>query len=125
MANMSKIDGSAVEARRVGTLSNTGIELLQQFSVPEPDLDHIVQLIDNEPGLAADVLRRSNSVVFAGHTPTRDVFEAVTRIGMVETRDTALNFIDPLHAWSPRPVTSLPAIRELFLKFKTFRRTGS
>jgi len=124
MAIVSNTDVSAVEAGYGGAMPGMGIELMREFSVPEPDLDRIVQMIDNESGLAAEVLRRSNTVAFAGRTPTFDVFEAVTRLGLVEVRDTVLAFIDPLHAWSPRPVSGFPALRELVVRFKAFRRTG-
>ena len=121
MAISFQIDAGATESGPGEPVSNLATELVREFSVPEPDLDRIVQMIDSESGLAAEVLRRSNSVVFAGHTPTLDVFEAVTRLGLLEVRDTILTFIDPFHAWSPRPATNLPVIRELFSKFKAFR----
>ena len=120
---MSKTDVSADETAYGGSMPGRATELMREFSVPEPDLDRIVELIHDDPALAAEVLRRSNSVVFAGHTPVQDVFEAVTRLGMVEVRDTVLAFIDPLHAWSPRPASSFPALRGLVLKFRAFRRT--
>jgi len=124
MANMYETGMSEVETGHGEAMSNMATELLREFSVPDPDLNRIVQMVDSESGLAAEVLRRSNSVVFAGHTPTLDVFEAVTRLGMSEVRNTVLAFVDPFHAWSPRPATNLPVIRELFLKFRAFRRTG-
>jgi HD-like signal output (HDOD) protein len=67
-------------------------ELLQEFSIPEPDLDRIVQLIGDAPRLAAEVLRRSNSDMPADEHPTLDVFEAITRIGMLEARSAVLDF---------------------------------
>ena len=121
---MSPIDVNTMGAGHGETVSDLAAELVREFSVPEPDLDRSVQMIDGESGLATEILRRSNTVAFAGRTPTLDVFEAVTRLGMLEVRDAILAFIDPFHAWSPRPVTDLSAIRELFLKFRTFRRAG-
>ena len=59
-------------------------ELLEAFRDPDPDLDHIVDLIADEPSLKAEVLRRGNSVMFGGSAPAADVFEAVSRIGMYE-----------------------------------------
>jgi HD-like signal output (HDOD) protein len=68
------------------------LALLREFSIPEPDLDRIVQLIGEEPQLAAEVLRRGNSDMPADDNPTLDIFEAITRIGMLEARSAVLAF---------------------------------
>jgi len=66
--------------------------LLREFSIPEPDLDRIVQLIGDEPQLAAEVLRRGNSDLPPVDQPTQDVFEAITRIGILEARSAVRAF---------------------------------
>jgi HD-like signal output (HDOD) protein len=57
-------------------------ELRAALHDPNLNLDHIVELIASEPALAAEVLRRGNSVRFGGKEPATDVFAAVARIGM-------------------------------------------
>jgi HD-like signal output (HDOD) protein len=56
-------------------------ELRAALHDPNLNLDHIVELIASEPALAAEVLRRGNSVRFGGKEPATDVFAAVARIG--------------------------------------------
>jgi HD-like signal output (HDOD) protein len=88
MANLNRANFGAAS----GTQRPSGVvvltELLAAFREPDPDLDHIVELITIEPALAAEVLKLSNSVSFAGSEPARDVFEAVSRIGMYEAYST-------------------------------------
>jgi len=84
MANMSKKDFGVATVAALQPAREVLTELLEAFRDPDPDLDHIVDLITVEPSLTAEVLRRSNSVLFAGSEPASDVFEAVSRIGMYE-----------------------------------------
>jgi putative nucleotidyltransferase with HDIG domain len=59
-------------------------ELLALFKEPDREVDKVVQLISYEPSLTAELLRRSNSVGFAGDQPAADLFEAVVRLGFYE-----------------------------------------
>jgi HD-like signal output (HDOD) protein len=62
-------------------------ELLAAFSIPDLNLDHIVELIACEPALSTEILRRSNSVRFGGKDPTTDIFAAISRIGISEAQN--------------------------------------
>lgn len=57
--------------------------LLELFRLADPDIDRIVELIEQHPRLRAETLRRSNSV-YLGLPRTMDVFDAVNRLGFYE-----------------------------------------
>lgn len=105
MANISKTNFGAATVAQLQPAPAVLTELLEAFRDPDPDLDHIVNLIAVEPSLRSEVLRRSNSVLFAGSEPAADVFEAVSRIGMYEaysavvalTHSPRTNVFPPLH----------------------------
>jgi putative nucleotidyltransferase with HDIG domain len=59
-------------------------QLLAHFENPHCDIDQIVQLINYEPSLMAQILRSSNSAFFAGEQPPGDIFEAVSRLGFYQ-----------------------------------------
>lgn len=59
-------------------------KLLELFRDPDHDLDQLVQIIGYEPSLTAQLLRTCNSAYFAGEQPTRDIFDAVTKIGLYQ-----------------------------------------
>ena len=103
MANMSKQDFSAATVTATSPAPGVLTELLEAFRDPDPNLDHIVELITVEPSLTAEVLRRSNSVMFAGSAPAVDVFEAVSRIGMYEAYSAVMAL-----SHSPRPKVFAP-----------------
>lgn len=56
-------------------------ELLALLNHPDSDSRRVVNLIQVDPSLTAQVLRASNSVFYAGATPTLDLREAVSRLG--------------------------------------------
>lgn len=82
MANMSKTDLGGTTVTDLQPTAEVLTELLEAFREPDPNLDRIVELIAVQPSLRAEVLRRSNSVLYARSEPASDVFEAVCRIGM-------------------------------------------
>jgi HD-like signal output (HDOD) protein len=59
-------------------------DLGRQLRDPKSRIDEIGALIKRDTALAAQILRVSNSVVFAGEQRTASVEEAVTRIGFAE-----------------------------------------
>lgn len=59
-------------------------ELLGLFKQSDPDIDRIVQLIEYDPALTAEVLKRCNSAYFSRGTVISDMFQAVTRVGFYE-----------------------------------------
>lgn len=81
---MSKADFYAAKVKRLQPMPAVVTQLLRNFSDPDHDLDEAVQLLRVEPTLTAEVMRRANTVAFAGSEPATDVFEAVSRIGMYE-----------------------------------------
>ena len=91
MLNLSRTDGNVDRLKNAPAATVVLDELVSAFNVPDPDLDYIVELITVEPTLTAEVLKRSNTLAFAGKTPATDIFEAVTRIGMLETRNAVLS----------------------------------
>ena len=59
-------------------------ELLAALRDSNLNLDHIVEMIEGEPALSSEILRRGNSVRFYGKEPATDLLVAITRIGMDE-----------------------------------------
>ena len=101
MLNLSRTDGNATRLKNAPAATVVLDELVNAFNVPDPDLDYIVELITVEPALTAEVLKRSNTLAFAGKAPATDIFEAVTRIGMLETRNAVLSLTGSTRTASP------------------------
>ena len=57
-------------------------KLLSALSDPDVDLDEIVVLVAQDPVMAATVLRLCNSAYFADSSPTADLTQAITRVGL-------------------------------------------
>lgn len=81
---MNKADFYVAKVKHLQPAPTVVTKLLRTFSDPDHDLDQVVQLIRVEPTLTAEVLKRSNSVAFAGSEPATDIFTAISRIGMYE-----------------------------------------
>jgi putative nucleotidyltransferase with HDIG domain len=60
------------------------MQLLGIFKEAYPDIDRIVELIQHDPSLTAEVLKRCNSAYFAGAQKVSDIFQAVMRVGFYE-----------------------------------------
>lgn len=60
------------------------IKLIELFKQPDQEIDEVVQLITFDPSYTAEVLKRCNSVYFAGVEPVQDISEAVARLGFEE-----------------------------------------
>ena len=60
------------------------IKLMELFKQPDQEIDEVVQLITFDPSYTAEILKRCNSVYFAGAEPVQDVSEAVARLGFEE-----------------------------------------
>jgi putative nucleotidyltransferase with HDIG domain len=60
------------------------IKLLELFKQPDQDIEEVVKLITFDPPYTAEVLRRCNSVYFAGAEPVQGISEAVSRLGFEE-----------------------------------------
>jgi putative nucleotidyltransferase with HDIG domain len=59
-------------------------KLLSLFGDPDRDLDAIVELLNHDASLTAEILKRCNSASLSGSEPIADMFEAVTRLGFYE-----------------------------------------
>ncbi len=97
-------------------------ELLGLFRDPDRDIDRVVELLSHDPALTAEVLKRSNGVLFGG-SPARDMFEAVSRIGFYEVYCMVVSMfgaktksmpgvaeaLDPSKLWKHTVVTAVAA----------------
>lgn len=57
------------------------VRLISVFQQPDREVDDIVELIQQDPSLTADVLRHANSAFSVPEEPIADVFDAITWIG--------------------------------------------
>jgi hypothetical protein len=87
-------------------------QLRDFFSDPDRGVERIVALIRKHPWLAAETLRRSNTVVYGGVQRTTDIYEAVNRLGFYEVYDIVADSADkrliPLEAMDPTGNLSHP-----------------
>jgi len=87
-------------------------QLRDFFSDPDRGIERIVELIRKHPWLAAETLRRSNTVVYGGVQRTTDIYEAVNRLGFYEVYDIVADSADkrliPLEAMVPTVNLSHP-----------------
>ncbi len=87
-------------------------QLRDFFSDPDRGVERIVQFIRQHPWLAAETLRRSNTVVYGGVQRTTDIYEAVNRLGFYEVYDIVADSADkrllPLNAMDPTVNLSHP-----------------
>ena len=60
------------------------VKLLGFFRDPDRDIDQIVELIRQDPALAAEVLKNCNSALHGGDQHVSDLCEAMMRIGCYE-----------------------------------------
>ncbi len=60
------------------------LKLIELFRRPDRDVDEIVALLEQDPSLTMEVLRRCNSSFFGNETPVTDINEAVFRLGFYE-----------------------------------------
>jgi len=60
------------------------IQLLTVFRDSNHDIDQVVELVNQHPALAVEMLKRCNRMKFHGAGPVTDIFEAVSRVGFYE-----------------------------------------
>jgi HD-like signal output (HDOD) protein len=60
------------------------MQLLAVFRESNHDIDQVVELVNQHPALAVEMLKRCNRMKFHGSGPVTDIFEAVSRIGFYE-----------------------------------------
>jgi putative nucleotidyltransferase with HDIG domain len=81
---MDRIDQYIERVRHLPPATQVVSQLLTLLNDPNRDLERIVELINYDPSLAAEVLKRCNSAFFRGAVPAADISEAVTRLGFTE-----------------------------------------
>ncbi|MDR3457902.1 MAG: HDOD domain-containing protein [Verrucomicrobiae bacterium] len=60
------------------------MQLLTVFRDSDHDIDQVVDLVNQHPALAAEMIKRCNRMKFHGARPVTDIFEAVSRVGFYE-----------------------------------------
>ena len=60
------------------------MQLLAVFRDSDLDVDRVVELVNQHPLLAAEMIKRCNRMKFHGAGPVTDIFEAVSRVGFYE-----------------------------------------
>ena len=86
------------------------MQLLAVFRDSDHDIDQVVDLVNQYPTLAVEMLKRCNRMKFHGAGPVTDIFEAVSRVGFYElysivSDSLAAQGITP--AAAPQPVEEL------------------
>jgi len=76
--------GAAIEVGRfeLPQLPATSMALMSLSGRADVEVDQVVRLVSSDPSLASELLRLSNSVVYATHVPAQTLNEAVMRIGL-------------------------------------------
>jgi hypothetical protein len=87
------------------------IKLINLFRQPHADVDDIVQLLQRDPALAAEILRRCNSSFFGDGSAIKDVNEAVYRLGFYEVYKTAEKGSVPSPTWRIQAVKTCKCLQ--------------
>lgn len=86
----TRIDGGEVS---VPLLSSSAAQLLALATTPDVDLKSLMRAIDGEPVMAARVLARANSSLYAHHGHTRSILQAAMRLGTEYLKDLVVEVI--------------------------------
>lgn len=94
------IDEEALQERLLGVFRAPGYEppelpaTAQQVMAlsqnPDVQIDEVVELLENDPMLAARVLRVASSAIYAGATKIESLHSAVMRLGLSAVRDVVM-----------------------------------
>ena len=60
------------------------MQLLAVFQDSDHDIDQVVELVNQHPALAEEMIKRCNRLKFHGTAHVTDIFEAVSRVGFYE-----------------------------------------
>lgn len=60
------------------------IQLIELFRQSDADVEQIVILLQHDPALSLEVIRRCNNARYSGESPVKDMHEAVFRLGFNE-----------------------------------------
>lgn len=72
------------------TLPDVAMKIQRQIDDPNVSADAIVQTLQLDPALAAQLIRAANSALYSGKPPVEKVRDAVMRLGFKQTRNLVL-----------------------------------
>src|SRR6185436_9117032 len=72
------------------TMPDVAVRMRAAMSDPRYDTGHIARIVQADAGVSAYLVRMSNSALFRGNTPSKDVPTAVMRLGMNLTRNVVI-----------------------------------
>jgi putative nucleotidyltransferase with HDIG domain len=81
---MLKIDQFIDKIGHLPPMPQTLSRLLNLLNEVDADVDEVVELIQFDPSITAQVMRLCNSAFFAGANPAADIREAVSRVGFAQ-----------------------------------------
>jgi len=85
------------------------IKLIDLFRQPDADVDNIVELLQRDPALSAEVLRRCNTSFFGSGSTVNNVNEAVYRLGFYEVYQITVSLFGMRAMTSANLVKGFPA----------------
>ncbi|WP_269620765.1 HDOD domain-containing protein [Zhongshania sp. BJYM1] len=85
------------DSLRAGTLElpslpDIAIDVRVAINKAELDINDLVRLIQQDPGLSAYLLKVSNSALYSRGNPARDLFMAIRRLGLNTARDLTASY---------------------------------
>ena len=93
-------------------LPNVAIELLDVARYPDIDLKRIARLIERDPLLAGQVMRRVQSPFYAGRVPITNLNQAIFRLGLINIRDIVLEAALNMRVFTtPNYATAMERVR--------------
>ncbi len=95
-----KLESSHISAAQCETRqSQHVIDVYLSSALPDTQIEHLIDYIQNDPQLAADVVRTANSSQLnSSGRNIANVREAVCRLGFRRVADLALNMLKPIEA---------------------------
>ena len=81
-----------LESRKLPTMPAAAARLLQLFGAPDPDRKEIVDAINSDPGIAARVIKASNSSSFGLRSEVATIEHAVALLGPTTLASLCLTF---------------------------------
>lgn len=75
-----------INAKEIGTLGSSMVQVTQKLSKAEPDLREIASIIEKDVELSYKLMRIANSAYFRSWVPISSIHQALVQIGLVELR---------------------------------------
>lgn len=86
------LEGLLDDASRIPAAPGVALELARSCEDADVTIEHLVNILQCDPGLTAKVLRMANSAYFASRREIGDLSEAVVRLGLRRVQVMALAF---------------------------------